>query len=147
MDFAAGEDEATPVRFRNLKDIYSSCSFALTAADPTTYEEEIKDEMWIKAMNEEIDAIQRNRTWELTLLPEKMKAVGLKWIFKSKFNSYGTLLKKKARLVAKGFLQWEGIDLMKCSLLRPEWRQFYYLWHSVLRRSGRYINLMLNQRF
>lgn len=111
LDFSAEEDDATLVRFQNLKDIYSSCSFSLMTVDPTIYEEAQKDEIWIKVMNEEIEAIQRNGTWELTSLPEKMKVVGLKWIFKSEFNSDGTLLKKKARLVAKGFLQLEGIDL------------------------------------
>lgn len=110
LDFIAGEDEATPVRFQNLKDIYSSCSFALTAADSITYEEEANDDILIKPMNEELETIHRNGTWELTSLPEKMKAIGLKWIFKSKFDSDGSLLKKKARLVAKGFSQREGIN-------------------------------------
>lgn len=64
----------------------------------------------MKRVNEEIEAIQKNETWILTKLPEGKKAIGLKWVYKSKLNPDGTLLKKKARLVAKGFSQHEGID-------------------------------------
>lgn len=38
------------------------------------------------------------------------KAIGLKWVFKSKFNPDGSLLSKKARIVAKGYSQVKGID-------------------------------------
>lgn len=110
LDFSAREDEATPVRFRNFKDIYSSCSFALTVAGPIIYEEAVKDDTWIKAMNEELKAIERNGTWELPSLPDNKKAIGLKRIFKSKFNSDGSLLKKKAHLIAKEFSQRDGIN-------------------------------------
>lgn len=78
--------------------------------DPFTYEEAAKDSDWIMAMIEEIEAIRRNGTWELTNLLEKKKAIGLKWIFKSKLNPDGSLLNTKARLVAKGFSQRKGID-------------------------------------
>lgn len=56
-------------------------------------------------MNEEIEEIKRNRTQELTHLLEKKKAIGLNWIFKSKFNLNKSLLKNKTCLVAKGFSQ------------------------------------------
>lgn len=62
------------------------------------------------AMQEEMEAIHKNQTWKLTALPEGKRAIGLKWIFKSKFNSNGTLLRKKALVVAKGYVQQEGVD-------------------------------------
>ena len=37
-------------------------------------------------MNMEIDAIERNETWELTDLPKGMKKIGVKWVFKTKLN-------------------------------------------------------------
>lgn len=43
-----------PARYENLSAIYNACSFALTAADPTSYEEAIKDEDWLAAMQEEM---------------------------------------------------------------------------------------------
>lgn len=39
------------------------------------------------------------------MLPEERKAIGTKWIFRTKFQADGTILKQKARLVAKGYVQ------------------------------------------
>ena len=61
-------------------------------------------------MNEEIHAINKNNTWELTTLPEDHQAIGVKWIFKTKRNAKGEVEKYKARLVAKGYKQQYGID-------------------------------------
>lgn len=43
-------------------------------------------------------------------LPARKRAIGLKWIFKTKFHADGSLLKYKARLVAKGYAQRQGLD-------------------------------------
>ncbi|KAL0558837.1 hypothetical protein IC582_003419 [Cucumis melo] len=43
-------------------------------------------------------------------LPEGKNAIGLKWVYKSKFAADGSLEKHKARLVAKGYAQQHGID-------------------------------------
>ena len=37
-------------------------------------------------MNEEMKAIQKNGTWELTILLKEKQAVGVKWIYKIKKN-------------------------------------------------------------
>lgn len=98
------EGEEAPARYRDLTDIYNACSFALTAVDPTTFEEAVKNEDWVAAIKEKMAAIYKNKTWELTTLPERRNAIGLEWVFKSKFNPNGTLLKKKVRVVAKGYV-------------------------------------------
>lgn len=54
IDLLTGEDDTAPVRFCKLKNIHSSCLFALTTADPIIYEDAVKDPDWVKAMNEEI---------------------------------------------------------------------------------------------
>ena len=51
-----------------------------------------------------------NKVWELVALPKGHKAVGSKWVFKTKRDSLGQIERHKARLVAKGFNQKEGID-------------------------------------
>ena len=43
-------------------------------------------------------------------LPIGAKAIGLKWVFKLKRNSDGSINKYKARLVAKGYVQQYGVD-------------------------------------
>lgn len=74
--------------------VYCLC----TGDDPKTYEEAAKDEYWNEAINKELTALEKLKTWEQAILPENTKAISTKWIFKTK--SDGT---KKARLVAKGY--------------------------------------------
>jgi len=62
------------------------------------------------AMNEEIGAIERNNTWELTDLPKGARPIGVKWVYKKKTNVEGEVERYKARLVVKGYKQKEGVD-------------------------------------
>lgn len=61
-------------------------------------------------MEDEMNAIHKNQTWELTTLLEEKKAIDLKWIYKTKFNPDGSKLKKKAKVITKGYTQQEGVD-------------------------------------
>ena len=61
-------------------------------------------------MDEEIKAIHRNNTWEVTELPEGSQPIGVKCLFKKKMNSQGKIEWYKARLVAKGYKQKAGLD-------------------------------------
>jgi hypothetical protein len=69
-----------------------------------------KDAAWRVAMKAEMDAVEKNRTWELADLPRGHRAITLKWVFKLKRDEVGAIIKHKGRLVARGFLQREGID-------------------------------------
>ncbi|GJS59765.1 ribonuclease H-like domain, reverse transcriptase, RNA-dependent DNA polymerase [Tanacetum coccineum] len=102
----------TPVRgFRTLNDLYENTEELLLAEDePKNYKEASTDQKWIEAMKVELDSINRNNTWELTNLPKGHKAIGLKWVFKTKRDANGNIVKHKARLVAKGYIQEHGID-------------------------------------
>jgi len=55
-------------------------------------------------------AIQNNQTWDLVNLTEGKKAIGLKWVFRTKYHVDGGIQKQKARLVAKVYSQQQGID-------------------------------------
>nr|GFA65422.1 ribonuclease H-like domain, reverse transcriptase, RNA-dependent DNA polymerase [Tanacetum cinerariifolium] len=61
-------------------------------------------------MKIELDSINKNNTWILTTLLVNQKAIGLKWVFKTKRDAKGNIIKYKARLVAKGYVQEQGID-------------------------------------
>ena len=91
---------------RNEEDYDESVNFALfSCSDPIYFEEAMKEEKWCNAMDEEIDAIKRNETWELTTLPPKKKIIGVKWVYKTKFNGKGKIDRHKAHLVVKGYKQ------------------------------------------
>ncbi|KAJ9560810.1 hypothetical protein OSB04_005970 [Centaurea solstitialis] len=107
----------TPVQgFRNLSEIYDrapevqSNELLLLEEEPRNYKEAVRDKKWIEAMQTEINAINKNKTWKLATLPDKQKAIGLKWVFKLKRDADGKIIKYKARLVAKGYVQEHGID-------------------------------------
>ncbi|MCH81218.1 retrovirus-related pol polyprotein from transposon tnt 1-94, partial [Trifolium medium] len=78
--------------------------------DPNSYEEASKFAMWRQAMDQEIESIEKNETWELVSLPRGVKKIGVKWIYKTKYKEQGKVEKYKARLVAKGYAQQYGID-------------------------------------
>jgi hypothetical protein len=50
-------------------------------------------------MNEELDQIEKNNTWELVPRPEDKNVIGPKWVFKNKMNEKGQVVRNKARLV------------------------------------------------
>lgn len=57
-----------------LSDEDTLAHFALLAgSDPISFDEAIKSSRWRKAMDAEIEAIERNNTWELVELPEGEK--------------------------------------------------------------------------
>eukprot|EP00253_Pinus_taeda_P023612 PITA_23612 len=61
-------------------------------------------------MDEELEQIERNNTWELVPRPKDKNVIGTKWVFKNKLNENGEVIRNKARLVCKGYAQQEGID-------------------------------------
>ena len=60
-------------------------------------------------MQEEMNSLHKNKTYELIELPKGKKALRNKWVFKIKKDSE-ILVKYKARLVLKGFSQKHGVD-------------------------------------
>ena len=80
---------------------------------PKKVQEALRVPEWRKAIEEEMRALEKNWTWEVTGLPKGKKTVGCKWVFTIKYNSNGTLERYKARLVAKGFTQTSGIHYLE----------------------------------
>ena len=81
--------------------------------DPTSYEEAINSPLkkqWVEAMVAELHALKQTGTYTITLLPANRLAIGSKWVYRTKRDDTGKVLKYKARLVAQGFRQKKGID-------------------------------------
>ena len=64
----------------------------LMGGDPLTYNEAIfslDGPLWKEGVNNEIESIMSNHTWEIVNLPDGTKPIGCKWIFKKKLRSNG----------------------------------------------------------
>lgn len=78
--------------------------------EPSTLDEALRDHNWAAAMNNEHQALLRNRTWHLVPHPKGKNIIGCKWVYKVKRKADDTINRYKAHLVAKGFKQRYGID-------------------------------------
>ena len=78
--------------------------------DPLTFEEAVVEEVWEKGMDEEIECIEKNQTWELVDVPTYKDVISVKWIYKTKQDTDGNVQKHKERMVARGFTQQPDID-------------------------------------
>lgn len=65
--------------------------------------------IWKDDIQDEMDSITSNHTWELVDLPKGSRLIRCKWVFKKKYHSDGILNTYKARLVAKGFRLKKGV--------------------------------------
>ena len=97
---------------KNLSEVYAQCQAQCNFCiiEPKSFEEAVQDKEWTKAMEEEIDVIEKNKTWELVEKLSNKEVIGVKWVYKAKLNPDGSFFKKKARLVAKGYSQKPGVD-------------------------------------
>ncbi|XP_071739960.1 uncharacterized mitochondrial protein AtMg00820-like [Rutidosis leptorrhynchoides] len=86
--------------------------FGAGFTDEVHPEEALKDHSWGGAMQDELSQFERNRVWNLvpTHADVEKKIIGTKWVFKTKMDEDGVVIKNKARLVAHGFRQEEGFD-------------------------------------
>lgn len=78
--------------------------------EPLSYKEALQDSRWIRAMQDEIQSLENNHTWELVELPKDKRVIGCKWVYKIKYKADGEDDRFKARLVAKGYNKKEGLD-------------------------------------
>jgi hypothetical protein len=73
----------------------------LSTIEPSNFEEANNDEHWIKVMEEELNQIEKNETWEL--VQDLRTKMCTKWVFRNNMNEDGHVTRNKARLVCKGY--------------------------------------------
>lgn len=64
-------------------------------------------------MQEEIDSLHKNSTYELVKLPKGKKYLKNKWVYRIKHEEHTPHPRYKARLVVKGFNQQKDVDFDK----------------------------------
>jgi len=90
--------------------LYPITNFMSFEKVPKTLHEALSNEKWKTVMREEMNALERNQTWEIVELPKEKKPVGCKWVYTLKNKVDSSLERYKIRLVAKGYTQTFGID-------------------------------------
>lgn len=55
------------------------------------------------AMRNEITMIEKNQIWELTTKLKCKNTNGVKWVYRAKLKSNGSVFKHKERIVVKGY--------------------------------------------
>nr|GEY91291.1 hypothetical protein [Tanacetum cinerariifolium] len=106
-------EPSRPVLTRNqLKTNGDMCIYALTVSimEPKSVKKALTDPAWIEFMQEELHQFIRLDVWELVPLPDDIKPLTLKWLFKNKHDEENTVIRNKTRLVVRGYRQEEGID-------------------------------------
>ncbi|KAL2243469.1 UNVERIFIED_CONTAM: Retrovirus-related Pol polyprotein from transposon RE1 [Sesamum indicum] len=78
--------------------------------EPKSFSDAVQHQEWREAMDAEIRALEQNHIETVTSLPSGKRAIGCKWVFKTKLRANDSVERYKARLVAKGFNQIEGVD-------------------------------------
>ena len=109
-----GDDEnniSNYVSYDSLSSTYKAFIASLDSVQiPKDWREAKQDPRWHQAMLDELEALEKNKTWDLVPFPEGKKVVNCKWVYTVKQNPNGKVERYKARLVAKGYSQTYGID-------------------------------------
>ena len=70
--------------------------------DPQSYRAAMQDarsDLWQEAINKELKSVKDTGTWQEVKVPEGASLVDSKWVFKTKLNERGEVVKYKARIV------------------------------------------------
>ncbi|KAL6318302.1 hypothetical protein AAG906_039394 [Vitis piasezkii] len=65
---------STPRKMRSLSDVYERCNLCIV--EPQSFKEAIKDEDLRKAMEKEIDVIEKNETWQMVEKSKDKEIIG-----------------------------------------------------------------------
>jgi hypothetical protein len=85
----------------------------VTVPGPDTYKQAVKSEHskeWLEAMEDEMDSLHKNKTWQLVKRPDNCNIIGCRWKLGIKRGADGVPERYKARLCAQGFTQEYGVD-------------------------------------
>jgi len=83
--------------------------------------------------------IERNQMWELVDISQHKKAIGVRWVYRTKLNSDGYVNKYKARLVVKGYARMFGVDFSETFTPIARMDTIRMLLALVAQKAGLYI--------
>ena len=83
-------------KFTGYMALMSKC----IVTEPSSFEEEMQQPIWVVAMVEEYESIVKNSAWDIFPRLVDKSVVGYKWIYKVKQVADGSVEKYKVRFVA-----------------------------------------------
>nr|KYP58738.1 hypothetical protein KK1_014159 [Cajanus cajan] len=84
----------------------------LFITEPKPCVEASKNACWLKAMHDEITALEAKNTWLFTNLPSHKIALRCHWMYKVKYYVDGSIKCYKVLIVAKGYTKIEGLNFL-----------------------------------
>ncbi|CAL5342497.1 unnamed protein product [Camellia sinensis] len=103
-------------RDRHPSTWYSADDYALMTdeGEPKGYAEAMEDDHkleWADAMQDEMQSLHDNHTFELAKLPKGKRALKNKWVYRVKHDELTSQPRCNARLVVKGFSQRKDLEI------------------------------------
>ena len=77
---------------------------------PESFSDAVKDQRWRDSMQAEIKALKNRGVWRVIPVPDGIRLIKSKYVYRVKKNWLGKIIKRKSRLVVQGFSQVEGVD-------------------------------------
>ena len=122
----------------------------LTIEDPRTRYQAMKSEQseeWKRAEEEELQAMERNQTWTEVKIPENVKPIPCKWVYKVKMTENNDIERFKARLVARGDYQVQGVDFTETFAAVARMKTFRTLLVYAIKRDWKVYQIDVNNAY
>ncbi|GJU53021.1 putative ribonuclease H-like domain-containing protein [Tanacetum coccineum] len=116
---------------RNNHKDQQHCLFAcfLSQEEPKKIAEALQDDSWVQAMQEELLQFKLQQVWVLVDLPQGMKVIGTKWVYRNKRDERGVVVRNKAKLVAQKVHKYNDV---KSAFLLSLIDERTFLYHNLL---------------
>nr|GFA56192.1 putative ribonuclease H-like domain-containing protein [Tanacetum cinerariifolium]GFA57175.1 putative ribonuclease H-like domain-containing protein [Tanacetum cinerariifolium] len=96
--------------FNNLETSITVSPIPITRTNKDHPIAQIIGDLSLTTQTRSMTRVIRDQVWILVDLPHGKRAIGTKWVYRSKKDERGIVVRNKARLVAQGHTQEEGID-------------------------------------
>ena len=103
----------------------------LSTIEPNCFEE--------SSMDEELDQIEKNDTWEQVPRPKNKNVIGTKWVFRNKLNEDEQVQGTKLDWYVKDMHRLKESTLKRHLSQLPEWKQSICFWLMHAPRMLKYI--------
>lgn len=81
---------------------YANAALAEDISEPVLFEESSKKKEWVRATEEELQALKENQIWELVRKPRNVKPISCIWVYKVKTRPDGSVIYRAQHFEIRG---------------------------------------------